>query len=338
MTLSDGIRSVTVMGDIPMQAQNAPLSEETVTRNLTKTGGTAYEIAHLSLKLDEGLMLPISKLNDLRRRAIAALTDNLMPIRTEDAFRQVTFAKSKQPRLTQNTARFANASQITEKAKRFFARIDLPLHKFEASANGIILPPVLFDSDRKKAEELLQSAVKSGAKSITVGNLGHLPFAKAAGLPLIGDFRLNVTNCQTASKLESLGLEEILLSPELTLPQIRDVKGNTAVTVYGRIPLMTLEKCVIREIADCRACDTDTVKITDRRGIEFPVLREWEHRNVIYNSLPTCMSDRIEELARYGIQNRHFIFTDETPREVDEVIHAFEHGLPLSKKVRRLSK
>lgn len=338
MTLSDGIRSVTVMGEIPMQAQNAPLSEETVTRNLTKTGGTAYEIAHLSLKLDEGLMLPISKLNDLRRRAIAALTDNLMPIRTEDAFRQVTFAKSKQPRLTQNTARFANASQITEKAKRFFARIDLPLHKFEASASGIILPPVLFDSDRKKAEELLQSAVKSGAKSITVGNLAHLPFAKAAGLPLIGDFRLNVTNCQTASKLESFGLEEILLSPELTLPQIRDVKGNTAVTVYGRIPLMTLEKCVIREIADCRACDTDTVKITDRRGIEFPVLREWEHRNVIYNSLPTCMSDRTEELARYGIQNRHFIFTDETPREVDEVIHAFEHGLPLSKKVRRLSK
>ena len=78
--------------------------------------------------------------------------------------------------------------------------------------------------------------------------------------------------------------------------------------------------------------------MTDRRGVEFPVLREWEHRNIVYNSLPTCMSDRADELSHFHIQNRHFIFSDETPEEVDEVIEAFEKGLPLPKKVRRLSK
>ena len=135
-----------------------------------------------------------------------------------------------------------------------------------------------------------------------------------------------------------MGFDEILLSPELTLPQIRDIKGNPATIVYGRIPLMTLEKCVIREIADCKTCETGKVRITDRRGIEFPVLREWEHRNVIYNSLPTSMSDRQDELVRYGIVNRHFIFSDENPKEVDAVIDAFEKGLPLPKKVRRLAK
>ena len=338
MTLSDGIRSVTVMGDIPMQAQNAPLTRETVTRNLTKTGGTAYEINSLSLNLDEGLMMPISRLNDLRRRAVTALTDTLTSVRTENTFLPFAPQKSQKMRTVQATARFVNAAQITAKAKRYFSRIDLPLHQFKSPANGVILPPVIFDSDRKKAEELLKSALQNGAKSITLGNLGHLALAKSARLPLIGDFRLNVTNNLTVQRLEALGLEEILLSPELTIPQIRDLKGNTAVTVYGRIPLMTLEKCVIREIAGCQICDAGNAKITDRRGIEFPILREWEHRNVLYNSLPTCMSDRTDELERYGIENRHFIFSDETPKEVDAVIEAFEQGLPLPKKVRRLSK
>ena len=338
MTLSDGIHSVTVMGDVPMQAQNAPLSQETVTRNLTKTGGTAYEIAKLSLSLDEGLMMPISRLNDLRRRAVAALDNTREAKRSEEAFLIHAPQKSQKKRTVQATARFASASQITDRAKQFFARIDLPLHKFVAGANGVILPPVIFDSDRSAVEEMLKSAIQSGAKSITVGNLGHLALAKTAKLPLIGDFRLNVANNLTAQKWEELGLQEIILSPELTLPQIRDVKGNTAVIVYGRIPLMTLEKCVIREIADCRTCDADQATVTDRRGIEFPILREWEHRNVVYNSLPTCMSDRTDELERYGIENRHFIFSDETPEEVDGVIEAFERGLPLSKKVRRLSK
>ena len=101
---------------------------------------------------------------------------------------------------------------------------------------------------------------------------------------------------------------------------------------------MTLEKCVVREIADCKVCDAGKATITDRRGIEFPILREWEHRNVLYNSLPTCMSDCRDELSRYGIDNRHFLFTTETQKEVDAVIEAFQKGAPLSKKVRRLLK
>jgi len=38
------------------------------------------------------------------------------------------------------------------------------------------------------------------------------------------------------------------VSAELTLPQIRDLEGAKAAIVYGRIPLMTLEKCVICEL------------------------------------------------------------------------------------------
>ncbi|MBQ9760366.1 MAG: U32 family peptidase [Clostridia bacterium] len=338
LTLSDGNRTVTVEGDIPMEARNAPLTEETVLRNLSKTGGTAYEIDKLELSLDGGLMLPISRLNDLRRRAIAAWEDGLQNPRNEGDFCAKSAHVLQKTRISQYTARFTSPSQITDRARAFFDRISLPLHQYTDRADDVILPPVIFDSDRDEVRELLARAISLGCTSLTVGNLGHLPLARECGLPIHGDFRLNVTNNETVARLHDLGFDEILLSPELTLPQIRDIGGKTAVIVYGRIPLMTLEKCVIRELADCTVCDRGEARMTDRRGIEFPILREWKHRNVVYNSLPTCMSDRIEELCRYGISNRHFIFSNETPREVDEVIEAFEKGLSLPKKVRRMLK
>ncbi len=339
LTLSDGTHTVTVAGDTPMEARNAPLTRDTVERNLSKTGGTAYIIQAFDLSLGDGLMLPISKLNELRRRAVAALDEARSSMSRSSLTCSTPLYRAAAGRQTpQYTARFANAAQITDRAKHFFARIDLPLQQYTPQATGVILPPVIFDSEQAAVRQLLCDAVTAGAKSITVGNLGHLALARQFKLPLMGDFRLNVTNSQTAGMLEALGCQSFLLSPELTLPQIRDIGGDTAVIVYGRIPLMTLEKCAIREIADCDACKTNTVRITDRRGVEFPILREWEHRNVICNSLPTCMSDRLEELDRFGIQNRHFIFSTETPKEVDAVIEAFENGLPLVQKVRRLSK
>jgi hypothetical protein len=122
----------------------------------------------------------------------------------------------------------------------------------------------------------------------------------------------------------------------LTLPQLRDIKGNTATVVYGRAPLMTLEKCVIKEIADCNVCTSGKAILTDRRGVTFPVLQEWEHRNVVYNSLPTCMSDKQDVLDRHNIVNRHFIFSVESRKEVEEIIKAHQKNLPLKDTVRRL--
>ena len=147
---------------------------------------------------------------------------------------------------------------------------------------------------------------------------------------------MNLTNPESVAQIEALGIGSSILSPELTLPQIRDIGGDTAAIVYGRLPLMTLEKCVIREIADCRSCEANSVKLRDRRGVEFPVLREWEHRNVIYNSIPTCMSDREDALARAKVTARHFLFTSETAREVDAVIEAHEKHLSLRGNVRRI--
>lgn len=335
LTLSDGTRSVTVTGEIPMPALNAPLTHETVERNLSKFGGTLYRVGSFSLELDEGLMLPISRLNELRRRALQALEEAVPP--SDVAEMPFLRREPTAGRAHLTTARFYKPAQITQKAKDFFDILYLPLHKFTPDANGVVLPPVIFDRDLPCVEQMLRDAKRAGAKYALVGNLGHLDAVKRAKLIPMGDFRLNVTNTETVCALETLGIGSVILSPELTLPQMRDLGGNTEVIVYGRLPLMTLEKCVIRELADCQRCATDRVTFSDRRGVTFPILREWEHRNVVYNSLPTNMSDREEQLSRAGLTARHFLFSTETCTEVDKMIDAARTHTPLSFPVRRIN-
>ena len=333
LTVSDGTDTVTVEGDVPMEAINAPITKQTLQKSLSKLGATVYCVKDFDAAIDEGLMLPVSRMNDLRRRAIEEWEARRTPVaHKEHAY---VPAQPTGKRTPMRSARFYSPEQITPDARSFFDRIYLPLGKETDDVDGVVLPPVIFDHELAGVKERLTAAAARGIRYALVGNLGHLSLATEAGLIPVGDFRLNVTNRETVCVLEALGIHTSILSPELTLPQARDIGGDTAVTVYGRIPLMTVEKCVIKEIADCKTCSEGRAELCDRRGVTFPVLREGEHRNVIYNSLPTCMSDRRDALARAGLTAQHFIFSTETPTRVDEVIRAFCNGSPLDGQVRR---
>ncbi len=335
LTVSDGRQTVTVTGDEVMRAITAPMSEESVKKSLCKLGNTPYVATDCALDMDGGIMLPVSRLNDLRRRAINALEAANAPEAREECELALSLPSGERCRAV--SARFYTAEQITPHARDFFERRFLPLFSYSEEANGVVLPPVIFDRDLDRVRRELASARERGARYALVGNLGHLSLAKEARLEPIGDFRLNLTNTESAYQYECLGLAENILSPELSMPQMRDVKGNTAAIVYGRLPLMTLEKCVQTEFSGCAACHENKGALTDRRGVSFPVLREWEHRNLVCNSLPTSMTDRGSELSRNRLTNLHFLFTVESPEEVDRVIDAHRHGRPVSGQVRRIS-
>lgn len=335
LTLTCGAQTVTVRGDAPVSAINVPLCEETALRNLTKLGGTPFAAEHASATVEDGLTVPVSALNALRRQGVSALTAQMTARPPHEEFADER-RRPTELRRALRSARFAVAAQVTDVARSYFDRIYLPLQAYDEKADGVVLPPVCFDSETPQVRALLQKAKERGAVYALVGNLGHLRLVTECGLIPVGDYRLNLTNGESVRQCEELGMRESVLSPELTLPQLRDIGGDTSVIVYGRLPLMTLEKCVIRQVADCRRCAEGHVRLTDRKGVSFPVLREWTHRNVLYNSVPTCMSDRQEELRRYAVRAWHFLFSDETPKEVDAVVAAFRKGSAPNGPVRRI--
>ena len=78
--------------------------------------------------------------------------------------------------------------------------------------------------------------------------------------------------------------------------------------------------------------------LTDRTGAKFPMIREFEHRNVILNSTPTYMGDKADELSRAGLNSHHFIFTVESAKEIAEILSAYKNKKPLPYAVRRMGK
>jgi U32 family peptidase len=65
-------KSVTVTGDEPMAATGRPMEAADLDKQLRKTGGTPYRWKALDIDADAGIFVPVSRLNDLRRRALEA--------------------------------------------------------------------------------------------------------------------------------------------------------------------------------------------------------------------------------------------------------------------------
>ena len=126
----------------------------------------------------------------------------------------------------------------------------------------------------------------------------------------------------------------MILSPELTLPKARDIGGS--LITYGRIPLMITERCFISENFGCEKCGKSI--LVDRKGEKFPMKREFKHRNLIFNSIPTYMGDRPEELKNHRIYSHHMLFTTENGREICNIIKAHKKSAELPIKVRRVGR
>ena len=90
----------------------------------------------------------------------------------------------------------------------------------------------------------------------------------------------------------------------------------------------------MKENFGCKNCGK--AALTDRMGEKFPMIREFSHRNIILNSVPTYLGDRGKELSANRISSRHLLFTVESGEEILKILKAHKSGASLSVgKIRR---
>ena len=68
------------------------------------------------------------------------------------------------------------------------------------------------------------------------------------------------------------------------------------------------------------------------------MMREFTHRNIIFNSVPTYMGDRTDELRSHRIEAEHLIFSTESGREIIGILGAMSESASLPKRVRRVGR
>lgn len=310
-------KSVAVFGDVPEIAIHKPMSSESVAERLSKLGGTQFFAKNIHIELDDGLVVPASKLNALRREAVSKLSEEEIQNIICKPFPE--FKIHSQKRNPYYTARFADASQIPDRHP--FERVFIPIwssaEDFVDNRAGVEIPRGLFGMEAVLSERL-KRLKKIGVTKALCGNLGSYKLAKDMGFEVFGDFGLNIINSISASEIHSP-----VLSFELELNAANKINADDAgIIAYGRLPLMLARNCPVKNNIGCYACGGNG-RLTDRKGVEFPVKCSEYPCVEVLNSVPLYMGDRMQEI---NTSFAHFYFTDESPAEVEKIISLYENG------------
>ena len=336
--------AVTVTGPVPEAARSRAVTTEELCQRLRKTGGTAYRCEEVTAEVDDGLSLPVSAVNALRRDALAALTDarTAPPKRRELPVPPppVEHCAAASPRFTVSVT---TAAQLSPELLALGpARVYVPLELLaaftalpEADTQWCaVLPRVWRDRDEAELRRWLDHAKSLGVTAVLAGNIGHLSLVRDMGFAVYGDYGLNVFNGRSLDYLRKKGLSSACLSFELRFAQLRDLPKclPAEAIVYGRLPLMITENCLIENAGACR-CDRPNF-LTDRTGAAFPLLPAYGHRTEIQNSRVLWLADR-PEYRRLGLSFARLRFTTETPEECLRVFRDYQAGAAASGEFTR---
>ncbi len=329
-------RTYHVEGPVPELARNIPLTGQALAQRVAKTGGTPYRCVEVRTHVDPGLTLSAAAINAMRRDILNQLTAvrarrEEHPIRKPKEVPQYKGPKG----LPGLTVQVTTKEQLTPALLNLeTAMLYVPMHLLledmemterlvQRGRLAVVLPRILHDGELPKVKAGLESLRAAGVKDALVGNLGLLLPVREAGMRIHGDFGLNIYNSASMNVLRNLELASAAVSFEATLPQIRDMSKavNMELIAYGRLPLMVTEHCLIRNRTGECTCHLSPMKLTDKTGAEFPIIKDGDNcRSVLLNGKKLSWLDRQNDLAKLGLWAVRLYFTTENAREVDRVM------------------
>ena len=171
---------------------------------------------------------------------------------------------------------------------------------------------------------MLKKVKQHGVNDALVGNIGHIMFVRQLGFNVRGDYGLNVYNSQTLKVLKDMGLLSATLSFELRMEQIKAISKHISseLIVYGRLPLMITENCIMKNSTGICSCD-NFPGIVDRQGFTFPIIKEFGCRNTILNSKKLFLADKARDYVTSGLWGVRLMFTKENPSECVSVTERY---------------
>jgi putative protease len=368
----DGTQGKAVVEYEIQTAMKKALSAEDIRQQLNKLGDTPFEITGFMLDCDENIFLPVSILNQLRREAAQDLMEKRIAYYDKRAITGSAAVRkhSTNSNITANLGvKEGQAVQPVYQSESrpvlngYVDKLDSP--ECFGGLDVVSFAPRSFSFKMDVLKEQVAGIQKTGSRvrlvlpSITrmhdmdllrtlpdelwtifdeyqVGNLGQITLLKEKGVEgCFGDYSLNVMNSLSIAQLHDLGLKGVVLSPELTTAEIRDIIKQSLlpceILVYGRIPLMTLEYCA--QAADKNSCSNCRFSgehiLTDRKGYDFPVRKKWISRcyTELLNSQPIFLADDMDAIHRLSVAAWGLKLEGLSPDERKSVIASYRYAL-----------
>lgn len=343
LTITDNNISISVTSDtVPSIATNNPISKERIIQQLTKTNDTPYVFKDIAINLDDNLFIPIGAINVLRRNGLEKYSDfvinkykRISNIKFEEnKYNKNKHAQNKISLLLNNLDTNLDYSKIENVDKIYIPLKYFSDSKFKDILNTlsnkfniyIYMPSILKANYRNIFKNAIENCLKKlNIKGFVISNIGQLKLLKEynENYEYIANYSLNVFNNYT---IDSLNCSTITLSPELNEDEINDLSNNTNLKtefiVYGRIPLMTSNYCLLGNSNKCypdckQKCKSDNkFHLKDRMNFKFPIIPD----NV--QTITTIYNSKINSIDTHelNIDNLRIDITDEKIEEINSII------------------
>ena len=280
-------------------------------------------------------MVSASAVNALRRELLDELAARRTDVPQRRTFptpalpEQETFSPAA-PKLTCSIARLDQLTDaLADGAEMIYVPIELlpGLKDYCGKAKlCAVLPRVWRDGDEADFRKILGNTPALWA--VSIGNAGHMAIVEGLPLEKRGDFGLNVFNSRAVAFWQGHGLDSVTVSFELRHQQVRELRKYLPCEgiVYGRLPLMVTENCMIGNAGNChgdkRLCQGENT-LTDRTGARFPLLGQYGCRCEIENSRTLFLADK-PEWRNCGLTYARLRFTTESPAQCDAVLRRYQ--------------
>ena len=344
---SDGNSATAQTNFIAEIAKNRPLTLETLKTQIGRLGNSIFTLEKISADFDDNLMIPISELNDVRRRAVEQLENQRLK-KFEREKISAPVAKTFKPCAVDATDLVAQVDTLSKVKAALDAGADEILYGGETFTNqpvkNISEAIELVHGRGKKISLVTPRIVREDepftlpaeVDAIYVHNLATLRLTKQLSkAPIRTDFSLHVFNLATINFFASLGVEGVTLSPELNLAQVKAIVKKSPLPVeciiHGRQELMISAYCLLGSFLggldkkNCpHVCRAKNFYLRDRKGELFPVVTDQFCRMHILNAKTLSM---IEHRADFGGVAR--IRVDCRALTVDEtaqIVRAYKSG------------
>ncbi len=322
----DGYFAVSLGSFICERAIKREVTEADVKKCLIKLGNTPFCCDFPEIYIDEGLMVPLGEINQVRREACEKLYEEILCKR----------------HILQRNPEFANGGYINNKGflysvsvenmEQYFACdeaefVYIPVDVAFKNADSlkedkriiISLPPVAHDDRYQRLRQMVKELEKLGFSFFSASNYAHLHSFNCTH----ADFQLWAFNSETLMCHKDMGLKSCL-SPEMNIAQIKDIKSQNPceAIVYGKMPLMVTKNCFVKNAGNCGVCE-----MKDRTGAVFGTLCHPDFGySCVLNSVPVYMGDKMEEFKNTSVDTLRMVFTTESASECRRVIQNVKNG------------
>ncbi|MSS07558.1 U32 family peptidase [Clostridium sp. WB02_MRS01] len=342
--------NATVTGEIVQTAQNQPVTEEKVRKQLDKTGNTPFYFETLDIKIKGNIFLPVQALNDLRRRGLEALEYEILKDYKENrqaepvkAAKEAVYnrkAASESPKLSVSLERpdcLEEAVANPDVKRIYIDAAEFKPGQWNASVEAchragkecMLTMPHIF---RIRAEQFfdkhlteLKAAEFDGFLIRSLEETGYLKEKNVKG-SLVFDFGMYGMNNTAQEMLMELGADELTWPVELNSRDLGKLRVPGELLVYGRLPMMVTAQCLHEGMEQC---DKTPVVLTlkDRMGKSFPVKNHCAFcYNSIYNSAAVSLLGLEEAVKGLSPSWLRLQFTTENKAQTKAVIQSFSDG------------